>query len=841
MDHLNPVDNPHAAPPPDKAQQTAPVCGMAVNPATAHHKTPHKGKEYFFCSASCLAKFQLNPERILSSPAQPMGSGLVSLGGPTLVKPTMVKPTGGSRKDTRAYVCPMCPEVRQVGPGPCPKCGMVLEPESPTPTATKTEYTCPMHPEIVRAGPGSCPICGMALEPRTVTAEEDNPELRDMTRRFWVSLALTAPLLAIAMGSMLSPHAFMTSPWNWGLPWLELLLATPVVLWCGWPFFQRGWASVVNRSTNMFTLIAMGTGVAYLYSVVATLFPRIFPASFRSMGDRPDVYFEAAAAIVTLVLLGQVLELRARSRTSSAIRALLDLSPKMARLLNGDGTERDVPLEQVQPGDRLRVRPGEKIPVDGVVLDGSSVVDESMITGESVPVKKTAASHVIGATVNGNGSLVMRAERVGSETMLAQIVQMVSQAQRTRAPIQRLADKVAGWFVPAVIAIAAVTFIAWVAFGPEPRFAHAIVNAVAVLIIACPCALGLATPMSIMVGTGRGAHAGVLIKNAEALETLEKVDTIVFDKTGTLTEGKPKVVAFSTTGILPGISGPETLRLAASLERASEHPLGAAIVAQANELKLPLSEPADFQSMPGQGIRGTVEGKSVAVGNWALMHAVEALTGKTGSLVAGYPGSTAIYVAVDGKYAGNIAVADPLKSSTPNALRELKAQGIRLVMLTGDDQATAQEIAKSLKIKDFKAEVLPAQKAEIVKSLQSEGRIVAMAGDGINDAPALAQANVGIAMGTGTDIAIESGGITLLKGDLEGILRARKLSQATMRNIRQNLFFAFLYNSIGVPIAAGVLYPVFGLLLSPILAAAAMSFSSVSVIANSLRLRNVKL
>src|SRR6266852_6392507 len=618
MDHLNPVDNPHAAPPPDKAQQTDPVCGMAVNPATAHHKTPHKGKEYFFCSASCVAKFQLNPERILSSPAQPMGSGLVSLGGPTLVKPTMVKPTGGSRKDTRAYVCPMCPEVRQAGPGPCPKCGMVLEPESPTPTATKTEYTCPMHPEIVRAGPGSCPICGMALEPRTVTAEEDNPELRDMTRRFWVSVVLTTPLLAIAMGSMLWPHAFMGEASVNGLtvyragwlPWLELILATPVVLWCGWPFFQRGWASVVNRSTNMFTLIAMGTGVAYLYSVVATLLPQIFPASFRSMGDRPDIYFEAAAAIVTLVLLGQVLELRARSRTSSAIRALLDLSPKMARLINGDGTERDIPLEDVKPGDRLRVRPGEKIPVDGVVLDGSSTVDESMITGESVPVEKMASSRVIGATVNGNGSLVMRAERVGSETMLAQIVQMVSQAQRTRAPIQRLADKVASWFVPAVIAIAVVTFIAWVVFGPEPRFAHAIVNAVAVLIIACPCALGLATPMSIMVGTGRGAHAGVLIKNAEALETLEKVDTIVFDKTGTLTEGKPKVVAFSDA---------ELLRLVASLERASEHPLAAAIVEAARRQNLKLSEASGFEYLAGKGVKGLVDGKRIAAGNRALM------------------------------------------------------------------------------------------------------------------------------------------------------------------------------------------------------------------------------
>jgi Cu+-exporting ATPase len=734
---------------------------------------------------------------------------------------------------------------------------MALDPESPALPATKIEYTCPMHPEIVRAEPGNCPICGMALEPRTVTIKEDNPELRDMTRRFWISLVLTAPLLAIAMGSMLWPHAFMgeigiergdrlvLTPWSSILPWLELILATPVVLWCGWPFLERGWASLVNRSTNMFTLIAMGTGVAYLFSVVATLFPQIFPASFRSMGDRPDVYFEAAAAIVTLVLLGQVMELRARSRTSSAIRALLDLSPKMARVMttSGDGRddERDIPLEQVKPGDRLRVRPGEKIPVDGVVLDGSSVVDESMITGESVPVEKTTASRVVGATVNGNGSLVMRAERVGSETMLAQIVQMVSQAQRTRAPIQRLADKVAGWFVPAVIAIAVVTFIVWVSFGPEPRFAHAIVNAVAVLIIACPCALGLATPMAIMVGTGRGAHAGVLIKNAEALETLEKVDTIVFDKTGTLTEGKPKVVAMSTAGLSPALSENELLRLAASLERASEHPLGAAIVLKANELKLSLSEPANFQSIPGQGVRGTVGGKGVVVGNIAMMRALGAFGSEATISVLKPAASTTIYVAVDGKYAGNISVADPVKESTAMALRELQAQGIRLVMLTGDNQATAQQIARSLRIEDFKAEVLPAQKAEIVRSLQNEGRIVAMAGDGINDAPALAQAQVGIAMGTGTDIAMESGGITLLKGDLEGILRARKLSQATMRNIRQNLFFAFLYNSIGVPIAAGVLYPIFGLLLSPILAAAAMSFSSVSVITNALRLRKVKL
>ncbi len=838
---------------------------MDVNPASARYKTPHEGKEYFFCSAGCLAKFQADPEKILLSPPKPMTmtSGLVSLGGltgtptgagtetmPTLSQPveaTHARPAGASGKDTRAYVCPMCPEVRQIGPGHCPKCGMALDPESPAvaATSTTTEYTCPMHPEIVRAEPGSCPICGMALEPRTLTVKEDNPELRDMTRRFWISLALTAPLFAIAMGSMLSPHAFMASPWNWRLPWFELLLATPVVLWGGWPFFQRGWASVVNRSTNMFTLIAMGTGVAYLFSVVATLFPQIFPASFsgmnRSIGDRPDVYFEAAAAIVTLVLLGQVLELRARSQTSSAIRALLNLSPKMARVLSEDGSERDVPLEQVKPGDRLRVRPGEKIPVDGVVLDGSSVVDESMITGESVPVEKTSASRVVGATVNGNGSLVMRAERVGGETMLAQIVQMVSQAQRTRAPIQRLADRVAGWFVPAVIAIAVVTFIVWVSFGSEPRFAHAIVNAVAVLIIACPCALGLATPMAIMVGTGRGAQVGVLIKNAEALEMLEKVDTIVFDKTGTLTEGKPKVVAISLAGDSSTISGDELLRLAASLERASEHPLGAAIVLNANELKLSLSEPTNFQSTPGQGISGTVEGKSVAVGNIALMKRLGAFGEQKAIGVARPGGSTSIFVAINNRYAGSIAVGDQAKMSAADAIAKLKLQRIRLLMLTGDNHATAQEIAQTLGIKDFKAEVLPAQKAEIVKSLQNEGRVVAMAGDGINDAPALAQAHVGIAMGTGTDIALESGGITLLKGDLEGILRARKLSQATMRNIRQNLFFAFLYNSIGVPIAAGVLYPVFGLLLSPILAAAAMSFSSVSVITNSLRLRKVKL
>jgi Cu+-exporting ATPase len=813
------------------AKTTDPVCGMAVNPGGARHKILHEGKEYFFCCAGCLNKFQADPRKILSSPPMPMGSGLVSLGAPVLVMPTMSKPAaGGSPRPTQAYICPMCPEVHKDGPGPCPKCGMALDPESRTLPSTRIEYTCPMHPEVVRTEPGSCPICGMALEPLRVAAEEDNPELRDMTRRFWISLVLTLPLLAIAMGSMLPPHLFRSSPWDWGLPWLELLLATPVVLWCGLPFFQRGWASIVNRSTNMFTLIAMGTGVTYLFSVVAASFPRIFPASFRTMGNRPDVYFEAAAAIVTLVLLGQVLELRARSRTSSAIRALLDLSPKMARIMSEDGSERDIPLEQVRPGDKLRVRPGEKIPVDGVVLDGMSAVDESMITGESLPVQKTAGGRVIGATVNSTGSLVLRAERVGSETMLAQIVQMVSQAQRTRAPIQRLADKVAGWFVPAVIAVAVLTFFAWVIFGPEPRFAHAIVNAVAVLIIACPCALGLATPMAIMVGTGRGAHAGVLIKNAEAMETLEKVDTVVFDKTGTLTEGKPKVVGLSPAKTFRAT---DFLRLAASLERRSEHPLGPAIIQAASEKGIEFVEPQSFQSYPGKGIEGIVEGQVVAVGNSHLMRQINVAV----------PGNeeSDVLVAINGSFAGGIDIADPVKATSREAVRQLRKNGVHIVMLTGDNRVTAKRVAQDLGIDDFEAEILPDRKAGVIKRLQSEGRIVAMAGDGINDAPALAQANVGIAMGTGTDIAIESGGITLLKGDLEGILRARKLSQATMRNIRQNLFFAFLYNSIGVPIAAGVLYPFFGLLLSPILAAAAMSFSSVSVITNSLRLRNVRL
>jgi Cu+-exporting ATPase len=691
----------------------------------------------------------------------------------------------------------------------------------------------------------------MALEPRTVTAqEEENPELRDMMHRFWVSLALTIPLLGIAMGDMLPGMPFQRAlPAGW-LPWLELALGTPVVLWGGWPFFQRGWASIVNRSTNMFTLIAMGTGVAYVYSVIATVFPGIFPDSFRTMGGHPDVYFEAAAAITTLVLLGQVMELRARSQTSAAIRALLDLSPKTARVLAGDGSENDIPLDQVKPGDRLRVRPGEKVPVDGEVLDGKSSVDESMITGESVPVLKSTGSAVIGATVNGTGSFVMRAERVGSETMLAQIVQLVSQAQRSRAPIQRLADKVAGWFVPAVIAIAVLTFIVWAVAGPEPRLAHALINAVAVLIIACPCALGLATPMAIMVGTGRGAHAGVLIKNAEALETLEKVDTLVIDKTGTLTEGKPRVVDFVPGA---GIDEGEALHLAASLERNSEHPLASAIIQSAKDHGLKLSEPTDFKAITGKGVRGMVDGRHVGLGNAALMMEVGAVQDAAalsanrvkphaGSGVALSPtGGTEIFLALDDKVAAHIDIADPVKATTPAAIRELKAQGLRIVMLTGDNPGSAQQVAQQLGISDFRAQVLPAQKSEIVRQLQEQGHIVAMAGDGVNDAPALAQANVGIAMGTGTDIAIESGGITLVKGDLAGIVRARKLSQATMRNIRQNLFFAFVYNALGVPIAAGVLYPFFGLLLSPILAAAAMSFSSVSVIANALRLRKVRL
>jgi Cu+-exporting ATPase len=804
-----------------------PVCGMMVNPGTAKNKFQHAGKNYYFCCPKCVEKFAAEPDRYLN--AKP-GSGLVKLGAaPKLTQVAVAAPS-------TVYVCPMCPEVRESKPVPCPKCGMALEPETPV-AATKTEYTCPMHPEIVRPGPGACPICGMALEPRTVTAkEEENPELRDMTRRFWVCVALTVPLLGIAMGDMLPGMPVKSALPLGRLEWLELILATPVVLWGGWPFFQRGWASIVNRSTNMFTLIAMGTGVAYVYSVVATLLPGLFPPAFREMDGRPAVYFEAAAAITTLVLLGQVMELRARSRTGAAIRALLDLSPKMARVVR-NGAEQDIPLEQVKPGDLLRVRPGEKVPVDGVVVEGASAVNESMITGESVPVEKTVGAKVIGATVNATGSFVMRAERVGSETLLAQIVQMVGKAQRSRAPIQRVADRVAGWFVPAVIGIAVLTFIVWGVFGPEPRLAHALVNAVAVLIIACPCALGLATPMAIMVATGRGAQAGVLIRNAEALETMEKVDTLVVDKTGTLTTGKPTLESVVALGVNDG----ELVRLAASLEQGSEHPLGAAVVAAAKENGFALTQPAEFQSLTGFGVSGKVDGKSVVVGNEKLFQSRGLKFDSAKADELRRSGQTVVFVAIDGQAAGLIGIADPVKESAAEAIRDLKADGIRIVMLTGDSRATAAAVAKKLGITEFEAEVLPDKKAEVVERLQKEGRTVAMAGDGINDAPALAAARVGIAMGTGTDVAMESGGITLVKGDLEGIVRARKLSRATMKNIRQNLFFAFIYNSIGVPIAAGVLYPFFGILLSPILAAAAMSFSSVSVITNSLRLRKAVL
>ena len=851
---------------PTTALERDPVCGMNVNPASPKHVHEHGGKKYYFCGASCVEKFRAHPQQYLNkNRAVPISSNLVTPGTPapaessfsprpgstpitTIRKQTLAlaqKPKAGTKP---VFVCAMCPEVRETKPGACPSCGMALEPDVPQ-ASTPTEYTCPMHPEIVRAGPGACPICGMALEPRTVAAREENPELRDMTRRFWVGVVLTVPLFAIAMASMFWPHAF-TRALNGlplSLPWLEFGLSTPVVLWCGVSFFERFWMSLINRSPNMFTLIGLGTGVAYIFSVVATVAPRIFPESLRGMGGYPDVYFEAAAAITTLVLLGQVMELRARSRTSAAIRALLDLSPRTARLIAADGTENDIPLDQVKPGDRLRVRPGEKVPVDGVLIEGRSAIDESMITGESIPVEKSDNSLVIGATLNTTGSFVMEAERVGSETLLAQIVQLVGKAQRSRAPIQRLADRVAAWFVPTVVAVAVITFLAWFLFGPQPRLAHALVNAVAVLIIACPCALGLATPMAIMVGTGRGAHAGVLLKNAEALETLEKVDTLVVDKTGTLTEGKPW---------LAGISVPqqenapenergasaETLRLAASLERGSEHPLGAAIVNGAKQRGLRLSEPSEFTYLVGKGIRGVVDGKQVAVGSGALMVEVGALDHPDASLLhAQMPGGTNLLVAIDGKYAGSLALADPIKPSTAEVVRQLRTQGVRIVMITGDNRFAATIIAQQLGIDEFEAGVLPEGKLDVVRKLQEQGRVVAMAGDGINDAPALAQANVGIAMGTGTDVAMESGGITLVKGDLSGILRARKLSQATMRNIRQNLFFAFIYNALGVPIAAGVLYPFFGLLLSPIFAAAAMSFSSVSVIANALRLSNVKL
>ncbi|HUZ45058.1 MAG TPA: heavy metal translocating P-type ATPase [Terriglobia bacterium] len=795
-----------------------PVCDMDVDPSSAAGSYEYKGTTYYFCCEPCLERFRSSPEEFLA--------------------PSKPAPQSAEAPPGADYTCPMDPEVHQPKPGPCPKCGMALEAAMVTLPQTKTQYVCPMHPEVVQDEPGACPKCGMALEPRTVTLEEEaNPEYVDMKRRFWISLALTVPLIVLALTEMVPAGRMFSSATG---TWIEFALATPVVLWCGWPFFQRGWASIVNRSPNMFTLIAIGTGTAFSYSAVATIVPGIFPASFRGVGGTVAVYFDAAAGITTLVLLGQVLELRARSQTSSAIKALLGLAPKTARLVREDGSEEDVPLDRVHPGDRLRVRPGEKVPVDGEVLDGSSFVDESMVTGEPTPVEKAAGARVTGGTVNGKGSLVMRAERVGSDTLLAQIVRMVSEAQRSRAPIQRLADVVAGYFVPAVVGSAVITFVVWSMVGPSPRMAYALVNAVAVLIIACPCALGLATPMSIMVGTGRGATAGVLIKNAESLEVLEKVDTVVVDKTGTLTEGRPRLASVEP---LEGLSEQDLLRLAASLERASEHPLAEAIVNGAQSKGVKLVDARDFQSLTGKGVTGSVEGRKVALGNSKLL---EELGIRSSGLedhaeILRQDGQTVMFVVVDGRAAGLIGVADPIKESTREAIKLLHHDGIRIVMLTGDSRTTAEAVAKKLGIDEVEAEVLPDQKNEVVKRLQREGRVVAMAGDGINDAPALAQAEVGIAMGSGTDVAIESAGVTLLKGDLRGIAKARKLSHGTMRNIRQNLFFAFVYNSLGIPLAAGVLYPFFGLLLSPLIASAAMTFSSVSVISNALRLRRLAL
>jgi Cu+-exporting ATPase len=715
---------------------------------------------------------------------------------------------------------------------------MALEPVDITPL-TKTEWTCPMHPEIVRDEPGSCPICGLALEPKTVTLEEKNPELEDMTQRFWWSAAITAPTLAFMVSEFLPGQPLQALvPHGW-LNWILLALATPVVLWGGWPFFVRGWASVVNRHLNMFTLIALGVGTAYVYSVIATVAPGLFPDSFRMMGQ-VAVYFEPAAVIVALVLLGQVLELRARSRTSAAIRNLLGLAPKTARRIEPNGTEHDIPLEHVHVGDRLRVKPGERVPVDGLVIDGATTIDESMVTGEPIPVEKTAEAAVTGGTVNGTGTFVMEAKRVGGDTLLAQIVRMVSEAQRSRAPIQRLADTVSAWFVPIVIAVAALTFVIWTQYGPDPRLAHALVNAVAVLIIACPCALGLATPMSIMVGTGRGAEAGVLIRNAEALELFEKITTIVVDKTGTLTEGKPRLATVEPTS---GFDAATVLRLTASLENVSEHPLAAAIVGGAHERQISLLDVRDFESVTGKGVSGIVDGWRVAIGNLRHLEALGVDPGTLRDRAEGLrrEGQTVMFVVIDGQPAGLVGVADPVKATTAEAINALHAEGIKVVMLTGDNRSTAEAVARSVGIDQVEADVLPDQKAAVVRRLQQQGERVAMAGDGINDAPALAAAEVGIAMGTGTDVAMESAGVTLVKGDLRGIVRARRLSRFTMHNIRQNLFFAFIYNVLGVPIAAGLLYPFFGLLLSPMIASAAMTFSSVSVISNALRLRRATL
>ncbi len=734
------------------------------------------------------------------------------------------------------FTCPMHPEVRSDRPGSCPKCGMTLETVSPVPPKSGGVYTCPMHPEIERAGPGSCPKCGMALEPKGGAPSAEEGEYRDMLRRFWVSTALSVPVVALAILEMLPGRPLEGRvPMTW-VNGIELFFATPVVLWGGWHFFERGVLSVVRRSLNMFTLIGLGVGIAYVYSVVATFLPGIFPEALKGHGGQVPVYFEAASVITVLVLLGQVLELKARARTSDAIRALLDLAPKNARIIRTDGTEADIPLEDVKRGDRLRVRPGEKIPTDGVVVEGASAVDESMVTGESMPVEKTKGAKVTGGTVNGTGSLMMSAERVGSETLLSQIVHLVSQAQRSRAPIQRLADMVSGYFVPAVVLIAVATFGVWGIWGPEPRMAYALVNAVAVLIIACPCALGLATPMSIMVGVGRGALAGVLIKDAEALEVFQKVDTLIFDKTGTLTEGKPKLVSVVT---VEGASEVEFLRLAGSLERGSEHPLAQAIVNGAEAKGAKLVEAGGFKSITGKGVQGTVDGRSVVLGNqkWIEEMGIPAGEFLSRADVLRKDGQTVMFLAQDGKILGLLGVSDAIKESTPEAIDLLHREGLKLIMVTGDNQATAEAVAKKLRIDEVRAGVLPEDKGRIIRELQAKGRRVAMAGDGVNDAPALAQADVGIAMGTGTDVAMESAGVTLVKGDLRGIAKARKLSRAVMRNIRQNLFFAFIYNVLGVPVAAGILYPFFGVLLSPIIASAAMSFSSVSVIVNALRLR----
>ena len=761
--------------------QIDPVCGMTVDPEHAAGSVEHQGKTYYFCSTHCVHKFRQNPEAFLNRPAaQPIG---ITRQAPAKPKPDQ-------------------------------------------------KYTCPMHPEIIRDGPGSCPICGMALEPLTVSLEEEeNHELKDMTRRFWIAVLAAIPVFLLGMSDLYPGQPLQQLVSMRTLQWVQLILATPVVLWCGWPFFVRAWQSIVNRSLNMFTLIGLGVGVGYLFSVIAVVAPGVFPASFRDAHGNVPVYFEAAAVIVALVLLGQVLELRARSQTGNAIRELLGLAPKTARRI-AHGHEEDVPLDDVHPGDLLRVRPGERVPVDGVVVEGASSVDESMITGEPIPVEKVSGARVVGATVNGTGSFVMRAERVGSETLLAQIVQMVAEAQRSRAPIQKLADVVSSYFVPAVVLIALITFIVWSIWGPEPQMAHGLVNAVAVLIIACPCALGLATPMSIMVATGKAAQNGVLFRNAEAIEVMRKVDTLVVDKTGTLTEGKPRL---ETVVVVDEFDEQTMLRLAGSLERSSEHPLAAAIVAGANERGIQIKDATRFQSITGKGVVGEVDGHQVAVGNRSLLDDAR-LDARAEELRVN--GHTIMFVAIDEKPAGLIGVADPIKSTTPDAIKQLHAEGIRLVMLTGDSRTTAEAVARKLGIDEVVAEVLPDQKVDVVKSFQNSGRIVAMAGDGINDAPALAQAHVGIAMGTGTDVAMKSADVTLVKGDLRGIVRARSLSRATMSNIKQNLFFAFIYNTLGVPIAAGVLYPFFGILLSPMLAAAAMSFSSVSVIANALRLRS---